>query len=188
VVRQSPGAEYGHNLFYSRLGHITVPTIESGLEAAGNEELDRLRRQAGEILFERGRATLTAGYDVLVCPEGQSQSASESPTRLFSGAFRLALKAEVEPLIVPVAIAGFDRRYKDSRLIAMVQPPFRLSAAMREAGTGDLREFLDDYRRQFRRAVLEAQQHSMDRSPTSIPPSRAFTMARPEESPAPQSQ
>ena len=26
VVRQSPGAEYGHNLFYSRLGHITVPT------------------------------------------------------------------------------------------------------------------------------------------------------------------
>ena len=26
VVRQSPGAEYGHNLFYSRLGHITAPT------------------------------------------------------------------------------------------------------------------------------------------------------------------
>jgi len=181
VVRQSPGAEYGHNLFYSRLGHITVPTVESGLDPDTGDSLDRLRREAGEILIARGTAALAGGTDVLICPEGQSQVASESPARFFSGAFRLALQAAAEPLIVPIALAGFDRRYKDNRLVAMVQPPFRLSAAMRLAGTDNLREFLDQYRRAFRRAVLEAQRHS-----TGQPQAAAeLTAATPEESPAP---
>ena len=61
VVRQSPGAEYGHNMFYSRLGHITVPTLESGIEAASPEELETLRREAAETLFTRGAEAIGRG-------------------------------------------------------------------------------------------------------------------------------
>ena len=114
--------------------------------------------------------------DVLICPEGQSQTAADSPARFFSGAFRLAQKAEREPLIVPIAIAGFERRYKDSRLVAMVQQPFRLSERMRAMGTDKLREFLDAYREEFRIAVIGARQ---------ISNGQALTAARPEESPVP---
>jgi hypothetical protein len=185
VVRQSPGAAYGHNLFYSRLGHITVPTIESGLESASNDELDCLRRQASEVLFTRGTAALASGIDVLICPEGQSQPAADSPARFFSGAFRLALKAAEEPWIVPVVIAGFDRRYKDSRLVAMIQPPFRLSAAMRAAGTNRLREFLDAYRHELRLAVLAAQQQSAGQGSSGPHDSRLARAATPGELPAP---
>jgi CRP-like cAMP-binding protein len=181
VIRQSPGAEYGHNLFYSRLGHITVPTVESGLdcEAEDNEELDRLRRLAADTLFARGRDALGAGYDVLICPEGQSQKAADSPARFFSGAFRLALKAEVEPQIVPIAIAGFDRRYKGSRLVAIVEPPFRLSAAMRAAGTDDLRAFVDKYHVSFRDAVHAARQFSHTPGAAAIAAGRHVTTAIP---------
>ena len=170
VVRQSPGAEYGHNLFYSRLGHITVPTVESdieaGIEAPAPDELQRLRRESVELLFEDGAAALAAGRNLLVCPEGQSQTASNSPARLYSGAFRLALKAAEEPLIVPVAVAGFDTRYKDSKLVAVVQQPFRLSDAMDCLGTADLREFLDHFRRQFALAVHAAQSISLGQTPS----------------------
>ena len=45
VVRESPEAEFGHNLFYRRLGHITVPTIESGLANVTEQEFAALRRR-----------------------------------------------------------------------------------------------------------------------------------------------
>lgn len=160
VVRQSPGVEYGHNLFYSRLGHITVPTLESGIETTSPDELERLRREAAEEFFRRGRAAIGRGENVLICPEGQCQKSVNSPARFYSGAFRLALKTEPEPYIVPIAIAGFDRRFKDVRLVALVQPPFRLSEAMPRQGTDNLREFLDDYRARFASAVKDAQRLS----------------------------
>ena len=160
VVRQSPGAEYGHSLFYSRLGHITVPTLESGIETTSPDELEELRREAAEAFFRRGQAALGRGENVLICPEGQCQKSVNSPARFYSGAFRLAQKTEPEPYIVPIAIAGFDRRFKDAGLVALVQPPFRLSQAMARHGTNDLRGFLDAYRSKFAVAVNDAQRLS----------------------------
>ncbi len=159
VVRQSPGDEYGHNLFYERLGHISVPTPDSGLDATP-AAMQRMRREAAELLFTRGTEALARGDNVLICPEGRSQLACDSPARFYSGAFRLALKAEVEPLIVPIALAGFDRRYRDAKLVAVVQRPFRVSEALRRRGNDDLRAFLDAYRGEFAGAVAEAQRLS----------------------------
>ena len=167
VVRQSPGAEYGHSLFYSRLGHITVPTLESGIGTTSPDALERLRREAAEAFFRRGQAAIGRGENVLICPEGQCQKSVNSPARFYSGAFRLALKTEPEPYIVPIAIAGFDRRFKDAGLVALVQPPYRLSEAMAQHGTDDLREFLDDYRAKFAAAVKEAQH--LSQSAVSVP-------------------
>lgn len=161
VVRQSPGAEYGHNLFYSRLGHIEVPTLESGIESTDPGEIEALRRRASEHLVTRGIDCLTAGQNVLMCPEGQSQRAADSPARFYSGAFRLALAMRPEPLIVPIAIAGFDRRYKDSRLVAVVGDPFRVSDRLEQSCDTDLRAFLDSYREEFAIGVREAQTLSL---------------------------
>ena len=168
IVRQSPGAEYGHNLFYSRLGHITVPTIESGIADASRETLAELRAQSARQLFEAGAECLAQGSNLLVCPEGRSQQAARSPARFFSGAFRLALAVEPEPFIVPVALAGFDRRYRDSKLVAVVGKPFKLSDAMQRSGCSELRDFLDGYRREFARDVREAQALSAADSPAQV--------------------
>ena len=165
VVRQSPGVEYGHSLFYSRLGHITVPTLESGIETSSPDELARLRCEAAEAFFQRGQDAIGRGENVLICPEGRCQKSVNSPARFYSGAFRLALRTEPEPNIVPIAIAGFDRRFKDAGLVALVQPPFRLSQEMARHGTDDLRGFLDAYRSKFAVAVNDAQRLSQGRAP-----------------------
>jgi CRP-like cAMP-binding protein len=174
VVRQSPGAEYGHDLFYGKLGHITVPTLDSGIEAQAPGELEKLRRESARLLLVRGRELLARGENVLICPEGRSQAAADSPARLHSGAFRLALAAKPEPWVVPIALAGFDGRYKDAKLVAIVQEPLRLSESMRRSGE-ELRAFLDRYREVFVLAVREAQR--MSRMPPAQGPALAHAAA-----------
>jgi hypothetical protein len=159
VVRASPSGEYGHNLFYSRLGHITVPTAESGLETPP-AALEELRRESAATLIARGREALSRGDNVLICPEGQAQRACDSPARFYSGAFRLALAMAPEAPIVPIAIAGFDQRYKDAKLVAIVQPPQCVSERMQDARLETLREFVDGFRIQFAAAVKDAQHAS----------------------------
>ncbi|MEM1262791.1 MAG: 1-acyl-sn-glycerol-3-phosphate acyltransferase [Pseudomonadota bacterium] len=121
VVRESPDAEFGHNLFYRRLGHITVPTVESGLSAISDAELAERRRQAGERFLNAAGGVLASGVNVVVCPEGQSQRIEQSPGHFHSGAFRLAQRAGVS--VVPICVAGFHRRFKDGPLLAHVLPP-----------------------------------------------------------------
>lgn len=168
IVRQSPGAEHGHNLFYGRLGHVMVPTVESDIEESRQSSLEELRRKATQTLFDAGLVALGRGENVLVCPEGMAQEATDSPARFHGGAFRLALNANPEPFIVPIAIAGFERRYKDSRLVAVIQKPFRLSERLPDHNFERLRRFLDDFRREFAEAV-KAAQHLSRTADTSVP-------------------
>ncbi|MEO1036518.1 MAG: cyclic nucleotide-binding domain-containing protein [Pseudomonadota bacterium] len=127
VVRESPDAEFGHNLFYRRLGHVTVPTVESGVADISDDELAERRRAAGQRFIEQAAATLHAGLNVVVCPEGQSQRVEQSPAHFHSGAFRLA--QAVGAKVIPVCLAGFHRRFKDGPLLARVLPPLSPDSA-----------------------------------------------------------
>ncbi len=156
VVRESPDAEFGHNLFYRRLGHITVPTIESGMEGMSDEEFAAMRRAAGEAFTRQGREALANGMNLVICPEGQSQPAELSPARFHTGAFRLALDAGAP--VVPVALAGFHRRFKDGPLVGIVCPPVDVAEVMREQEFETVREFADWLREGFAEEVAAAGQ------------------------------
>lgn len=154
VVRESPDAEFGHSLFYRRLGHITVPTVESGLENLSNEEFATLRRGAGEAFTRQGKAALADGLNLVICPEGQSQPAELSPARFHTGAFRLAIDAGRR--VVPVALAGFHRRFKDGPLVAIIGNPIDIAHSMRKRGFATVREFADAFRDEFADDVARA--------------------------------
>ncbi len=154
VVRESPDSEFGHNLFYRRLGHMTVPTIESDVEALSEEEFKARRREAAERFFSHGRELLSGGTNLVICPEGQSQPAELSPARFHTGAFRLAVEAGAK--VVPVALAGFHRRFKDGPIVAIVGDAVDVSALMHERGWATVREFADGFRTEFARDVADA--------------------------------
>ena len=154
VVRESPDSEFGHNLFYRRLGHITVPTIESDVETLSEEEFKARRRAAAEQFFNQGAEFLAGGTNLVICPEGQSQPAELSPARFHTGAFRLAVDTGAK--IVPVALAGFHRRYKDGPLVAIVGKPVDVGAVMASKGFGKVREFADSFRKKFAKEVARA--------------------------------
>lgn len=174
VVRLCRGDEHGHHAYYTRLGHIPVRTGESEPEAPAP---DRASQAGWEAFVAAAGAHLRAGRNLIICPEGASQRAEDSPAPFRSGAFRLAAALEYEPLIVPVAVANFDRRLRSETLVAAVMPPFRLSERVDASDYRALRAFLDDYRRIFRGYVEES------RALAETPPSNRpmpESAARPE--------
>ncbi len=154
VVRESPDIEFGHNLFYKRLGHITVPTVESDVETLSEEEFKARRRAAAQHFFDEGARLLGEGTNLVICPEGQSQPAAMSPGRMHTGAFRLAVDTGAQ--IVPIALAGFHHRFKDGPLVGIVGEPFDVGAVMDEKGLETVREFADGFREEFAKDVARA--------------------------------
>jgi 1-acyl-sn-glycerol-3-phosphate acyltransferase len=72
-------------------------------------------------------AHLERGRNLVICPEGAWTSTERSPLRLRPGAFRLAAHVRPEPLLVPVAVANFDKKLTTTTTTAVVHEPFRLS-------------------------------------------------------------
>ncbi len=154
VVRESPDIEFGHNLFYRRLGHITVPTIESEVGTLSEAEFKARRREAAEQFFTRGRELLKAGENLVICPEGQSRPAELSPGRFHTGAFRLAVEANAQ--IVPVALAGFHRRFKDGPLVGIIGDPVDVAETMATKGHETVRQFAEACRDELAATVARA--------------------------------
>jgi len=151
VVRLCRGDEHGHHAYYGRLGHLPVRTGESEPETS-----DPGSRAGWKSFAAAAGAHLRAARNLIVCPEGASQRAEDSPSPFRSGAFRLAGALDPEPLIVPVALANFDRRLRSQTLAAVVKRPFKMSQCVDVSDYQALRAFLDDYRRTFRGYVDEA--------------------------------
>ena len=75
VVRDAHWHEAGHARYYARLGHLSVPSLKVGpLPAA--ERAERYARFVAEA-----SATLGAGYDLVICPEGRTGPTAGSPGR-----------------------------------------------------------------------------------------------------------
>ena len=100
---------------------------------------------------------LRSGTTLIICPEGTSNATEESPTSFRSGAFRLAAHVRPEPLILPIAVANFDKRITRAVVAAVVFPPFRLSQMVSDPLQEDrLDAFLESYRATFRGYVEQA--------------------------------
>jgi CRP-like cAMP-binding protein/1-acyl-sn-glycerol-3-phosphate acyltransferase len=152
VVRKGRREEWGHQDYYDRLGHIYVLTPESDPEtrAAAGSQWEHFAAQAG--------AHLRAGSNLVVCPEGTSSSSEDSPAAFRSGIFRVAAALDPEPLIVPVAVANFDKRIRHGRIAALVQPAFRMSAELEAGDRTQMHDFLDRLRQVYCRHVAAARE------------------------------
>ena len=154
VVRVPRAEEYGHQDYYGRLGHINVYTSES----------DKLE-ETKEMRFERRQRFYTTAGDyikkqnnLILSPEGMSFETEDSPGLFKAGAFRLAASIDPEPLIVPMAVANFDKRLNRSVFALVIKEPFKISDLVEnpEHNKEGLFKFLNDYKQQYRGYVEEA--------------------------------
>jgi hypothetical protein len=125
VVRKSQPDEYGHQKFYDRLGYIYT---YSGYVDADPADIVTTSEDRRRYFFEAAAAYLRQGRNILICPEGTSTSTEESPRLFRPGAFELATYVRPEPLIVPIAVANFDKKLTRTTTAAVVHSPFLLSA------------------------------------------------------------
>ena len=154
VVRQSEPDEEGHRRYFDRLGYITVTSGSvSGRGAQTRDELQRVR----ERFLEDARAVLGAGQNLVICPEGGSTKTESSPMPFRAGAFRVVRSTAPEPLMVPVAVANFDKQIARARLAAKIFPPVRLSDSVSPtAADAVLYEFISRFRDRYRGFVRQA--------------------------------
>jgi CRP-like cAMP-binding protein len=155
VVRKCRPDEYGHQKFYDRLGYIYTYSGYVDADAADPATASEDRRR---FFFDAAIGHLARGRNILICPEGTSAPTEQSPVRFRPGAFELAMQLSPEPLIVPIAVANFDRQLTRTTTAAVVHPPFRLSACVADPTDHQaLLKFLnDELTPQFRTWVQEA--------------------------------
>ncbi len=157
VVRQSRANEYGHQDYYARQGHIPVYTPESDIPSETRSE--RFRQFVGAA-----SSYLSQGYNLVLAPEGTSYSTEMSPGPFKAGAFRLAAAVDPEPLVVPIAMAHFDRRLLHNKLVAVIHRPFRISDVLSDpTDPAQMQSFLTTFRAQFSDWVRQAARHGRSR-------------------------
>lgn len=157
VVRKNRHDEYGHESYYKRLGHIYVHTSESKTVADKNEPTN-----LNERFFEDATYHLQQKNNIIICPEGTSYLSEESPGPFRSGAFRLAAMQEADTLIVPIAVAGFDKPMNGTVFSAVINPPFRIRNLVDPKDPDSMRIFLQSLRAEYKGYVKEAQQLARD--------------------------
>jgi CRP-like cAMP-binding protein/1-acyl-sn-glycerol-3-phosphate acyltransferase len=124
VVRKSRPDEYGHQRFYDRLGYVYA---YSGHVDADDEDPSSSPEARRRFFLDAAGFYLRMGNNVVICPEGANAATEASPLRFRPGAFRLAAHVRPEPLLVPIAVANFDKKLTQTTTAAVVQQPFRLS-------------------------------------------------------------
>jgi CRP-like cAMP-binding protein len=155
VVRKSDPGEHGHQRFYDRLGYIYV---YSGHVDPTDDDPASSPEQRRRLFLDAARRHLREGRNIVICPEGTSTETERSPVPFKTGAFHLAAGVRPEPLIVPIAVANFDKKITRTKTATVVHEPFRISDHLGEnVGKEALRGFVNDvvYAR-FRRYVHEA--------------------------------
>ncbi len=155
VVRKSDPGEYGHQKFYDRLGYIYV--YSGHVDPADDDPLST-PEQRRRLFLDAAEEHLRSGRNIVICPEGTSTETESSPLPFKSGAFHLAANVRPEPLIVPIAVANFDKKLTRTRTAAVVHEPIRLSEHLGEAfDSRALRAFVNDHvYKRFKEYVPEA--------------------------------
>jgi CRP-like cAMP-binding protein/1-acyl-sn-glycerol-3-phosphate acyltransferase len=124
VVRKSRPDEYGHQRFFDRLGYVYV---YSGHVDALREDPSSSPEARRRFFLDAAGAYLRMGKNVVICPEGANAATEDSPLPFRPGAFWLAAYVRPEPLLVPIAVANFDKKLTRTTTAVVVHEPFRLS-------------------------------------------------------------
>ncbi len=159
IVRIGRGGEYAHQDYYARLGHIDVYTNESDPRTNSPAYREAKRKE----FYAVAQHYLSNQTNLLISPEGTSFSSEESPGAFKSGAFRLAANTIPEPLIVPIAIANFDKRIRKNTFSVVINKPFKMSDYLSKSYEKiEMKTFLRNLRKKYVKYVEEAADQASD--------------------------
>lgn len=151
TVRIGKAKEFAHQDYYEKLGYINVFTKESD-----TTDLDE-RNAARDKFFDTAKNYLRKGYNIIISPEGTSyRTEDDIPGEFKSGAFRLALEADPEPMIVPIVMLYFDKRLHDAKRYCQILKPFKISEHPLFKEDEGIQAFVRKYRLDFKRQLAQA--------------------------------
>ena len=157
IVRASRDTEFWRSGYYSRLDNIVVHNPESDIL----HETDLEKKLRKEKFFQDAQKTFDSKRPLAIAPEGTSETPDNftetSPGPFKTGAFQLAALLDPEPLIIPIALANFDKPVSNTIYSAVIKPGFKIFDYVSNPNNKEmLNEFLLDFRKIFRGYVEEA--------------------------------
>ncbi len=154
VVRKPEMGWFGYQQYFDRLDYLYVYPGDVDEE---DQDQALTRDSRNRRFIERAAQHLRSGKNLLIAPEGRCSSTEASPGTFRPGAFRLAAAVDPEPLIVPIAVANFDKRLTETTTAAIVFEPFRLSERVRDPNDkAALLDFVDQLQRNYQGHVRQA--------------------------------
>lgn len=154
VIRKPELGWFGYQQYFDRLEYLYVYPGEVDEE---DRDQDLTRETRNRDFIDQATAQLRAGNNLLIAPEGRCSFTEASPGPFMPGAFRLAAAVKPESLIVPVAVANFDKRLTRTTTAAIVLPPFRLSEQLTQPGDEEaLYDFINRLQDRFKNYVQQA--------------------------------
>lgn len=153
VVRKPEMAWFGYQQYFDHLNYLYVYPGDVDEE---DQDQDLTREKRNARFLEAAASNLRAGKNLLIAPEGRCSFTEASPGAFKPGAFRLAARVEPEPLIVPIAVANFDKRLTRTTTAAIVFEPFRLSDRVQGTSDTALFDAVNQIQVQFRDYVRQA--------------------------------
>jgi CRP-like cAMP-binding protein len=154
VVRKPEMGWFGYQQYFDRLDYLYVYPGDVDEE---DQDQALTRESRNRRFIERATSHLKSGRNLLIAPEGRCSPTEASPCRFRLGAFRLAAAVQPEPLIVPIAVANFDKRLTETTTAAIVFPPFRLSDRVDDPRDKTaLLDFVGQLQQEYRNYVQQA--------------------------------
>lgn len=123
VARHSLSDETNHQAYYDRLDYIRVYAQKFVPDGLDKKEIKRINKG----FYTKAIAHLEKGFPLVFSPEGNSYTSQDSPGIFRYGIFKLALKMDPQPLIVPLVMANFDQLASQVVYRCEIKPPFRMS-------------------------------------------------------------
>lgn len=122
VVRHSLPEEINHKRYYDKFDYIRVFTKNFTPRELQKNVIKKVNQQFYPLASE----ALENNKGLVFSPEGASYLTESSPGFFNKGIFKLACAMELQPLIVPIVMANFDKRASEAPYKCQIMPPFRM--------------------------------------------------------------
>jgi len=123
VIRHALPSEKIHNDYYNKFDYIRVHSKDYIPKKVSKKEL----KESKEEFYEKSKLVLSNKENLIVTPEGRSSTTDESPTDFKAGIFRMIIRSGLDPFIVPLVMANFDKNHFETVYRCEIKKPFRLS-------------------------------------------------------------
>ena len=123
VIRNALPSEKIHNDYYNKFDYIRVYSKDYIPEKVSKKEL----KKSKEEFYDKSKLVLLNRENLILTPEGRSSITDESPTDFKAGIFRMIIRSGLDPFIVPLVMANFDKNHFETVYRCEIKKPFRLS-------------------------------------------------------------
>ena len=147
IIRHGLPSEKAHRNYYDKFDYINVYSKDFLPEDVSEEAIVNWK----EKFYYESKKVLAKGENLIISPEGKSATTENSPSEFKAGVFKMIIRSELDPLIVPLVMANFDKHNSETVYRCEIKKPFRLSEVITDLNNKEqLSQFLISISNQYK--------------------------------------